>query len=578
LLLSAPSQKLAQLEPPYQIWVENPMVRVRPVSPPKSSQLVEIAAARNEVEPFQVVVTAMTQKLEEVTASVSDLTDGRGHRIPRTAIALFREQYVYVRNPSPNSPEPPGWWPDPLVPFLNPVDGKPLLPMQLDVDENEGNIRRNLKGARFPGAPFDVWPGQNQPIWGEVSVPRDAYPGTYRGLFTVSVPKFGEARVEITLVVWDFVLPDGAPLATHFGGLNSIAVKLHAPPGSASFQRLFDRYATAMGDHRIDPPIPDSLRPPLKPDGSIDWKKTHDELKRYIETHHLYSIQIPQYPYADPLKSNRRFALRYLQSYYDYLKANGWERGAYYFPVDEPNTKEAYQRVRAYAQLAHEANPIIRVLCTEQTYPQDKSWGDLRGFVNIWCPLFGYYDEESANLLSRAGDEVWTYTALCQKAPSFHPDFPRVGGLPTLFWQIDFPTLNYRLPLWIIWHYRIKGLLYWSTVEWGNPERDVWTDPAFRNRYNGEGYLFYPGNEAGISGPVPSLRLKVLREGMEDYAYFTLLAKLGGQSYLDQVILKICSSWWKWDPEADHLYQVRAEIANQILELMKHPIANPEHP
>jgi hypothetical protein len=578
LLLSAPSQELAQLEPPYQIWVENPMVRVRPVSPPKSSQLVEIAAARNEVEPFQVVVTAKTQKLEEVTASVSDLTDGRGHRIPRTTITLYREQYVYVRNPSPSSTEPPGWWPDPLVPFLNPVDGKPLHPMQIDVDENEGNIRRNLKGARFPGAPFDVWPGQNQPIWGEVSVPRDAYPGTYRGLFTVSVPKFGEARVEITLVVWDFVLPDGAPLATHFGGLNSIAVKLHAPPGSASFQRLFDRYATAMSDHRIDPPIPDSLYPPLKPDGSIDSKKTHDELKRYIETHHLHSIQIPQYPYADPLKSNRRFALRYLQSYYDYLKANGWEKGAYYFPVDEPNTKEAYQRVRSYAQLAHEANPKIRVLCTEQTYPQDKSWGDLRGFVNIWCPLFGYYDEESADLLRREENEVWTYTALCQKAAPFHPDFPRVGGLPTLFWQIDFPVLNYRLPLWIIWHYGIKGLLYWSTVEWGNPERDVWTDPAFRNRYNGEGCLFYPGNEAGISSPVPSLRLKVLREGMEDYAYFTLLARLGGQSYLDHVILKISSSWWKWDPEADHLYQVRAEIANQILELMKHPVANLKHP
>jgi hypothetical protein len=148
-----------------------------------------------------------------------------------------------------------------------------------------------------------------------------------------------------------------------------------------------------------------------------------------------------------------------------------------------------------------------------------------------------------------------------------------VGGLPTLFWQIDFPVLNYRLPLWAIWHYRIKGLLYWSTVEWGNPERDVWTDPAFRNRYNGEGCLFYSGNEAGISGPVPSVRLKALREGMEDYAYFTLLAKLGGQSYLDHVIPKISSSWWKWDPDADHLYQVRAEIANQIVELTKHPVS-----
>ncbi|HVN78179.1 MAG TPA: glycoside hydrolase domain-containing protein [Terriglobia bacterium] len=575
LLLAEPPQQPPQADPAYLVWVENPMVRVRPTSLPTASRLIEIAAARNEVEPFQVVITARSQKLDDVTVTVSDLSDGRGHRLEKAAITLFREHFVYVRNPSPYSAEPPGWWPDALIPFYNPVDGKPLRPMQLNLDENESGTRRNLKGARFIGSPFDVWPGQNQPIWAEVSVPTGAVPGSYRGSLTVSVPQYGDTSVEIKLQVWDFVLPDGTFLATHFGSLNPVAISHNVAPESASFLQLFERYAAALSAHRIDPPIPDALRPPLRSDGSIDWKRTHEELKRYIGSHHLYSIQIPQYPYADPLKSNRRFALRYLQSYYDYLKANGWEKGAYYYPVDEPNTREAYQQVRAFAQLAHEANPNLRVLCTEQTYPQDKNWGELRSFVDIWCPLFAFYDDASARSVRREGNEVWVYTALCQKAPPFHPEFPRVGGLPTLFWEIDFPLLNYRLPLWLVRSYRIKGLFYWSTVEWGNPDRDVWTDPAFRNHYNGEGYLFYPGSEAGISAPVASLRLKALREGMEDYAYFALLARLGDQSFLDSELSKISSSWWKWDADPDHLYEIRKEIAQRIMDLMKRSATNP---
>jgi Domain of unknown function (DUF4091) len=107
-------------------------------------------------------------------------------------------------------------------------------------------------------------------------------------------------------------------------------------------------------------------------------------------------------------------------------------------------------------------------------------------------------------------------------------------------------------------------LLYWSTVYWGSPERDVWTDPGFRNRYNGEGFLFYPGTEAGIAGPVTSLRLKALREGMEDFAYFVLLAKLGDSTYLDQAVSKIGTSWWKWDDHPEQLFQTRAEIAKRI--------------
>jgi hypothetical protein len=192
-------------------------------------------------------------------------------------------------------------------------------------------------------------------------------------------------------------------------------------------------------------------------------------------------------------------------------------------------------------------------------------WG-LRDAVDIWCPLFAFFDEASAKAARERGSDIWTYTALCQKAPPYHPQFAQVSGQPTLFWQIDFPAMNYRISLWTMWRYGIKGLLYWSTVYWGGPERDVWTDPGFRNRYNGDGFLFYPGIEAGIQGPVTSIRLKVLREGLEDYAYFTLLEKLGDKAFSSEEVSKIGSSWWKWDDAPEHLYQVRAALAGRIME------------
>src|SRR2546426_488416 len=263
--------KVQPPEPEFMVWVENPMIRVKPETPPARKNSVEIAAARNETEPFQVIISALAHKLEDITATVSDLEDGQGNKIDHSQMTLYRQQYIYVRDPSPYSTEPPGWWPDALIPFLNPADGRPVRPMQVTREELGGKITHKLSGARFTASPFDVWPGKNQPLW-------------------------------------------------------------------------------------IDVSIPDSLHPPLKPDGSIDWKKTHEGLRHYMVTYNVRSFQIPTYPFADPLKSNRKYVIRYLQSYYEYLKAQGWEKGAYYYPVEEPNSREAYDQVRAYAQLVHEAN------------------------------------------------------------------------------------------------------------------------------------------------------------------------------------------------------------------------------
>jgi hypothetical protein len=151
------------------------------------------------------------------------------------------------------------------------------------------------------------------------------------------------------------------------------------------------------------------------------------------------------------------------------------------------------------------------------------------------------------------GEEIWSYTALCQ------------GGDNTPFWELDFPLLNYRIPMWINWRFGVTGLLYWSTTNWRHT-RDVWTDPlTYGDRYNMEGSLLYPGIDAGVQGFISSIRLKEVREGLEDYEYLRILAQRRSRVAAERVVRKIARTWHNWDTDTTHLMEAREEIARSIL-------------
>jgi hypothetical protein len=80
-----------------------------------------------------------------------------------------------------------------------------------------------------------------------------------------------------------------------------------------------------------------------------------------------------------------------------------------------------------------------------------------------------------------------------------------------------------------------------------------------------EGSLLYPGVDAGVQGFITSIRLKQIREGLEDYEYLTILARRQSRSVAEAVVKKIARSWHDWDTDARHLLHARAEIARLIL-------------
>ncbi|MFQ6035788.1 MAG: glycoside hydrolase domain-containing protein [Sedimentisphaerales bacterium] len=556
------------------------MQRIGQNQKPYGASRVELKSAKNEVESFQVVVAALTENIKVIKAQMSDLVDKNGSKIGKENIKLFRAEYVRLRRPTPRAELPPGLYTDPLVPFINPVTGKPIEPKRQFRKIERWGEPRTVVGYEMYAVPFEVFKGQNQPIWIDVYVPKNVPADVYKGKFKVTVAGNISGEIPVTLTVWDFTLGDGPTHRNHFGNFRNITHYFDVKRDSERFKKIEMRYCRAMAEHRINPPIPRHLLPEVNNDGSLNIiPQRHKALREFINKFHVTDFEIPRAPFASLPRStlrsdykhispaNREKAKRYYRQFYNYLKQNGWHKRAYLYMLDEPNLKENYEQVLVLGQLVHEAVPQLRCLVVEQTYPQDPSWPDIDPAVDIWCPLWSFIDRKSIDEKIAHGDEVWSYTALVQRAPKNHPQYQRVKDFDPPYWHIDRPLTVYRVPTWINYQYNITGLLYWSTV---TKVIEPWWNPAFSHsgrHFNGGGFLFYPGVPCGIDGPVSSMRLKNLRDGMEDYEYFAILEKLAGKEAVKKIVNMIAPNWWNFSKNPDEFLAAREKIAEQILRL-----------
>jgi hypothetical protein len=115
----------------------------------------------------------------------------------------------------------------------------------------------------------------------------------------------------------------------------------------------------------------------------------------------------------------------------------------------------------------------------------------------------------------------------------------------------------------VSWHYDIRGFLYWSSV-YVAEEQDPWVGPHFREKYWGEGFLLYPGQDAGIPGPVPSIRLKLIREAMEDFEYMTLAAQAAGRDHVNQIVDGLTRSFTDWERDPAAYMAAREQLAELV--------------
>jgi hypothetical protein len=156
--------------------------------------------------------------------------------------------------------------------------------------------------------------------------------------------------------------------------------------------------------------------------------------------------------------------------------------------------------------------------------------------------LRGTYDS-----IITPGKELWWYHACGNHGCSgSEADFPSpMADLPAIYSRA-FQWLTYKYQI----GYRAQGpgtTLYFEMVyAYQFPANDPWKNIYYFSG-NGDGTYFYPGRPDKIGGtthiPISSIRMKMLREGIEDYEYLVLVeAKknkegLDGKAWIQTAIL-----------------------------------------
>lgn len=530
----------------------------------------EVKAAKNETESFQVVIHGQKGSSKVVKAEITDLT-GKNGTLSKDIVTLYRAEYTRVKSSTMFASLPPGLYTDPLIPFIDPYTGK-AVDLKRYHREKQGDPYTVI-GVEMASLPVDVWEGQNQTIWLDVAVPKNAAAGDYSGTFTVMLDTKKTFSIPVNLTVWDFTLPDGPTHRNSFGTLSPIAAQFNLEPNSEKLVEIERRYSQMMAQNRVNPPVPASLMPKVGEDGELTFTKEQTQaLKNFIHEFNVNDFQLRPAPFPDQLTTNRQKAKKYYKDYYNYLKANGWHKKAYLYMEDEPKSPEQYQHIKEMGELVKEAAPDLKRLVVEQTFTENALWADIDPAVDIWCPIFACIDRKTIAEKLANGDEVWSYTALAQPMKKFvyHPDYKAMINYQPPFWAIDQPLTSYRVATWMNWQYKITGLLYWSSVYLKEEKAltDAWLAPVYfepGRQFNGEGYLMYPGTPCGIEGPVASIRFKNIRDAMEDYEYFVLLENLAGREAVTKLVSEVAPEWWNCSKDPEAFIRNRELIATEIL-------------
>ena len=131
--------------------------------------------------------------------------------------------------------------------------------------------------------------------------------------------------------------------------------------------------------------------------------------------------------------------------------------------------------------------------------------------------LADYPQVEAHDARLESGEPIWWSFTAYDRSP-----FPNPG-------IIDHPGQNARILPWMAWTNDIDGLYYHQLTDW---DTNPWEEPFTNYLANGDGFLFYPPRDDSVGfdpcNPtsnrlIPSIRLELLREGLEDYAYLRLL-------------------------------------------------------
>ncbi len=513
---------------PAGVWVTGRMAKVRRTDPPGPVHWAFLSAARNETESFQVHVHA-TDPLRGVTVEVSDLRQVRGSgRISAAAdVTVSRELYQRI--------------PEGLRSDANGLSG--------DVPDALLPARDRYHGERRNAFPADVAAGENLSAWIDVHVARSVPSGWYLGSVTVRAGERTLAVLPVRLKVWNVDLPSTSSLPTHFAMSWSGACIQEfgsyercggaSPQGTpdAGVEALHVLYATFLLDRRIS-----LANVVYGPEPGRDWRRfdaLYGPLLDGTAATRLPGARLTLLTYAG--KEDAGDMARWVE----HFRARGWLDRLVHYRCDEPgNGTCTFADARAEGARVHAASPDFRNLLTTDLGSLERN--ALLDAVDVATPVLDRmqpHGEPSrrsgydAFLARSPGKRVFWYQS-CDQHESCSNGHPGPARATWPSYMVDASPTRNRVFQWMAFLERIQGELYYA-VDYcfgrpcGPPGSET-RDP-FRSVYafggHGDGTLLYPGNTRVVGGkhhvPLSSIRLELIREGLEDYELLRLAERQG---------------------------------------------------
>jgi glycosyl hydrolase family 123 len=530
------------------VWTAPAIEKIRPQEAARSDRSATLTAAKNEFEAVQVVVTGPASGVSVSAGALS----GPG-TVP--APKLFREAIIDLQHPS-SADGATGAFPDALVP---------------DVDDVVGEKRNAF--------PFDVPAGESRAVWVEFHVPQDAKAGNYTGSVTVHAAD-GDTQVPVQLTVWDFALPSTSSLKTAFAMTYGGLPKVHGVSGEA-LTELRQKYAQLALDHRF------SISSIWDDGQRGDWSHFDNAYGPFMDGHaptQLAGAQLTSLQSGADLNSAAAHG-----DWAAHFKSKGWFDRLFQYTCDEPPLTCQWSDIATRSQNAKQADPNFRTLVT--TDMTDATKNGSADAIDLMVPLVNYMDDrpESAygwtpggptrsqydGFLQKPEKELWVYQSCMSHGCGGTVDIgnPSADQLYFTGWPsyaIDASNVRARAMEWFSFEYGATGELYYETTQAYYDHDDPWTD-QYEFNGNGDGNLFYPGTTAKIGGqtdiPVASLRMKMIREGMEDFEYLKLLVAAGGAADAKQIAQQLFPHPWQSEAKPADLMAARDTIARKILAL-----------
>lgn len=397
----------------------------------------------------------------------------------------------------------------------------------------------------------------------QVATEADAAPGYYSCDVVVRAADGAEIkRSVLRVLVWDFALDEESACDTAFGfSWSSVYGKEKKGDwdyiNTSEFwngerHEIIDEWMEFLMDNRISP-------------YQLPYDILEDRADKYMDDVRVSSFCTlggGQYQ-GVPNKSAAE-----VKAIYDKLRTKDeWLEKAYVYLVDEPCTPGGIQLSKGVYDFMAAAVPekdfhIVVPLAMNELFTTDASNAEHTSvltdtveyttwYSDILCPqsyaFTPYYSNEQRREAMKAGIELyppgtnvnsWTsnrgYELFGNK--EFQQRYDEYGeDGQKLWWYICIspmmPHPNYfkyyqgaaqRVTLWQQYMFHSNGLLYWATQEGWNG-----TNQKRNASSSGDGQLLYWGGIWGQTGPVSSIRLEYIRDGIEDFQYMKQLERAG---------------------------------------------------